>query len=104
VLVASTYASSVSNPNASAPLVLRIGHEELFIRKCYEVLSIINDILIAVWFIVGSALFFSEETTTLGTWLFLLGSIELGIRPIIRLSRHLHLRRARLPSGSDQDF
>lgn len=85
-------------------MVFRIGREELFIRKCYEVVSIVNDILIAVWFIVGSALFFSEATTTLGTWLFLIGSIELGIRPIIRLSRHLHLRRVQVPHESDQDF
>ena len=37
---------------------LHIGHDELVIRCRYETLSIINEILVAVWFIVGSILFF----------------------------------------------
>lgn len=90
--------------SASSPLVLRLGHEELVIRYRYEVASIVNDLLIAVWFIVGSALFFSESTTTMGTWCFLLGSVELALRPAIRLGRHLHLRRLHAATESDQDF
>ncbi|MDR7301449.1 YrhK family protein [Haloactinomyces albus] len=88
----------MSDHAGSTPLVLRIGHEELLIRRRYEVLSIGNDILIALWFTVGSALFFFESTTTAGTWLFLVGSIELAIRPVIRLSRRMHLQRLR-PAG-----
>lgn len=89
--------------------MLRIGDDELLIRKRYEVLSILNDILIALWFVLGSVLFFWESTTTWGTWLFLAGSIELAVRPVIRLSRHVHLRRYQ-PSmegtalGSTHDF
>jgi len=37
---------------------LRIGHEGLVLRKRYEILSIVNDILVAVWFVIGSILFF----------------------------------------------
>lgn len=79
----------------SEPLVVTIGHEELVLRRRYEVLSILNDILVAVWFIIGSVLFFSPDTTEAGTWLFLIGSIELLIRPVIRLGRNVHVRRAR---------
>jgi hypothetical protein len=85
-------------------LVIHIGHEELLIRRRYEVLSIANDLLIAVWFMAGSILFFKESTTTAGTWLFLIGSIELAIRPVIRLTRHLHLQRLSAPAESAQDF
>lgn len=88
------------------PLVLTIGHEELVIRKRYEVLSIGNDLLIAVWFVIGSVLFFFESTTFAGTWLFVVGSVQLAIRPLIRLRRHLHLRRFQ-PQGpieTPQDF
>lgn len=74
-------------------LILRLGHEELTIRQRYEVASIINDIFIAVWFIIGSILFFNEDTTTIGTWFFLLGSIQLLIRPVIRLTRRIHITR-----------
>lgn len=80
---------------ANAPLVVRVGRDELVIRQRYEIVSIANDILIALWFIAGSILFFTSDTITAGTWCFLLGSVELLIRPLLRLSRHLHLRHLR---------
>ncbi|WP_019855581.1 YrhK family protein [Actinopolyspora mortivallis] len=94
------------DPSSSTPLVLRIGHEELLVRRRYEALSIANDILVALWFAAGSVLFFWESTSTTGTWLFLVGSIELAVRPVIRLSRQLHLRRMHTgsPGESAQDF
>lgn len=87
-------------------IALRVGHEELRIRGVYETISIINDVMVALWFIVGSVLFFSESTTTTGTWLFLIGSIQLLIRPVIRLSRRLHLARVGRgnPTDSARDF
>jgi hypothetical protein len=83
---------SSTSATASA-LTLHLGRDELVIRQRYEALSIVNDILIGVWFTVGSFLFFSESTTTAGTWLFVIGSIELLIRPAIRITRVVHLRR-----------
>lgn len=77
---------------------IRIGHDELVIRQRYEAASIVNGILIALWFIVGSIMFFSEEWTMVGTWCFLAGSIELLIRPLIRPSRQTHLRRIGQPT------
>lgn len=74
-------------------LKIDIGHEELVIRRRYEALSIGNDVLIALWFLVGSILFFWESTATAATWCFLLGSVEFLARPAIRLSRHFHLQR-----------
>lgn len=75
------------------PLVLRIGREELTIRTRYEVASIINDILIGGWFLVGSILFFYPARNDLAIWLFVIGSVEMLIRPVIRLARRLHLQR-----------
>ena len=72
-------------------LDLDFGNTELVLHNRYETLSIANDVLIALWFIAGSILFFNESTTTAGTWLFLAGSIELLIRPVIRLSRNIHI-------------
>lgn len=88
---------------------MTIGHEELTIRKRYEVVSILNDVLVALWFVVGSVLYFSDGTVTAGTCCFLLGSIQLLIRPMIRLSRHLHLQRISpsppfWPAEASQDF
>lgn len=74
-------------------LNLPFSHDELQLRQRYEIASISNDMLIAIWFIVGSVLFFFESTTYAGTWLFLIGSVQLAVRPAIRLSRRVHLTR-----------
>lgn len=73
--------------------ILHIGNDELVIRQRYTVLSILNDILVGLWFVIGSVFFFYESLTYVGTWFFVIGSIELLIRPIIRLSRQVHLKR-----------
>jgi hypothetical protein len=90
------------------PLVFTIGREELVIRRRYEVVSIVNDILIALWFLIGSILFFSDDTTYAGTWFFVVGSVELLIRPAIRLARRVHLQRVPgtegVPPGAGPDF
>lgn len=89
-------------------LVFTLGRRELVIRRRYEALSIVNDILIAVWFTLGSVMFFSDAWTYTGTWLFVLGSIELLIRPTIRLIRQVHLQRLPgrrdAPTELDHDF
>lgn len=83
---------NASTPSpASNTLVLHLGHEELVIRQRYETLGILNDVLIGLWFLVGSFLFFSSSTVVAGTWLFVLGSVEMLIRPLIRLVRRVHL-------------
>ena len=88
---------------------MRVGRHELVISRRYEVPSIVNDLMIGIWFAVGSILFFSASTTRDGTWLFLIGSVQLLIRPIIRLTRNLHLQRIGPPGGdplvgSSHDF
>ncbi|MCR4514595.1 YrhK family protein [Aeromicrobium sp. 50.2.37] len=84
-------------------LTLTVGRETLVIRQRYETLSIVNDVLVALWFLAGSILFFWESTTTIGTWFFVAGSVELLVRPLIRLVRRFHLQRAGDPSRRD-DF
>jgi hypothetical protein len=81
------------------PIVIHIGREEITLRRRYEIVSIANDILIGLWFLVGSFLFFHDSTVTAGTWLFVIGSIEMLIRPAIRLARHIHIGRVGGPAA-----
>jgi hypothetical protein len=85
------------------PLEVHLGHEEIVVRRRYETLSIANDVLIALWFVAGSVLFFWESTTLIATWFFLLGSLEFLARPAIRLARRVHLRRVRGSDHVDDD-
>ncbi|MQA10334.1 MAG: hypothetical protein GEU98_17620 [Pseudonocardiaceae bacterium] len=89
---------SAPQPAEPRPIVVHIGNEELIIRRRYEVASILNDMLIAIWFAVGSVFFLFEDLLVVGTWLFIVGSVQLAIRPAIRLRRRVHLRRFN-PSG-----
>lgn len=78
-------------------LTLRMGHEELTIRKRYETLSIANDFLIAVWFLLGSVFFLYPSLETPAVWMFILGSAQFMIRPTLRLAHQVHLKR--IPTG-----
>lgn len=79
--------------NADNPLTLQLGHEELVIRKRYETLSIANDFLIAIWFLVGSILFLYPSLARPAAWLFIIGSFQFLVRPSLRLISHIHLKR-----------
>src|SRR5699024_8346116 len=93
--------SDREHPSALIPL----GPEVLVIRNRYESLSMANALTLGVWLTIGSVLSSSEATTTAATALFLLGSVQMLIRPVIRLSRRSHLRcRGYDESGTQQDF
>lgn len=73
-------------------ITLTLGHQELVLRQRFELLSIINDIGICLFFTVGSVAFYWHELFNLGVTLFVIGSVQLGIRPAIRLARRVQLR------------
>ncbi len=74
-------------------LKARSGQEELIIRRRYEITSIINDFLIAIWFLLGSILFLFPEYEKAAIWMFIIGSFQFLIRPTIRLLSHIHMKR-----------
>lgn len=80
------------------PLTVKLGREELVIRRRYELVSIVNDFFIAVWFLIGSILFLFPEYETAAVWLFIIGSFQFLIRPTIRLVSHIHIQR--IPSSN----
>ena len=82
-----------SSAEGASSLTIRIGPQELVIRRRYEAASSVNDVLIGLWFLIGSVFFFFDSLTRAGTVLFVIGSVEMLIRPVVRLARHLHLQR-----------
>ena len=74
------------------------GHEQLVIHRRYETASILNDFLVSFWFLIGSVMFFYPAWVYTGTWLFVVGSAQLLVRPCLRLAHNIHLRR--LPGSS----
>jgi len=76
------------------PRKKHLSPEHARLYAAYELLFTIVDFSAAVLFIVGSILFFNEDTTYAGTWLFLIGSIFFGLKPCIRLVREWRLLQA----------
>ncbi|WP_330446230.1 YrhK family protein [Kocuria rhizophila] len=77
-------------------------HHEIVIRGRYETLSMTHDILIGIISLVGSFLFFNDSTMYVATWLFVVGSALMLIRPSIRITRRVHLQRI-APNRSPED-
>jgi hypothetical protein len=74
---------------------LQMGKFEIFFRKKYRFLSIMNDLTLGIWFLIGSILFLFPDTKMFGTILFILGSAQLLGRPILKLIHAFYIKRNR---------
>ncbi|MEP3351093.1 MAG: YrhK family protein [Marinomonas sp.] len=72
-------------------LDLDIDSEHIVIQRRYEALGALNDLLIAVWFLIGSFFFLNDSLVESGTWLFIVGSAQLIIKPMIKLISLIHV-------------
>ncbi len=70
-----------------------MGSDHIIIARRYRALGALNDLFIAVWFLTGSILFFFDSLMTGGTWLFVVGSLQLLLRPAITLAELVHVKR-----------
>lgn len=86
--------------HASHELDIKFGNHEAVIERRYQVAATLNDLLIAIWFLIGSFMFLSPQMQDSGVWLFILGSGQLLVRPIIKLTRLIHITRIQRQQGS----
>ncbi|QQA42520.1 YrhK family protein [Pelagovum pacificum] len=72
-------------------------------RHIYAVFELVYtavDFTAAMFFLVGSIMFFWESLMFSATWFFVLGSILFGVKPSLRLAREIKLARL----GDDEDL
>jgi len=72
---------------------VRKTEAEAELRRVYDWLSIGNDLAIGLEFLIGSICFLPGKNEHLGVWLFIAGSSQLLIRPMILIVRKAHLGR-----------
>lgn len=72
--------------------VFSVAGEHLAIKHRYEALGALNDFFIALWFLVGSMFFLDNTLVIDGTWLFIVGSAQLMLKPAIKLAGLIHVR------------
>jgi len=70
---------------------ISLGRRTVVLNHRYEALSILNDIFIGIFFTAGSVLFFFTDLENWAITLFLLGSIDFLLRPVIRLARRMNV-------------
>lgn len=81
-----------------------IGQRHIIIQRRYEALGALNDLLIAIWFLIGSFFFLNESLTQDGTWLFIVGSAQLIIKPLIKLTSLVHVKKAFSKLNQHNDY
>lgn len=89
---------------ADPPARIDVGNEEVVISNRYESLSILNDILIGIFFFAGSILFYFKPLEFWAVTLFVLGSVDFLLRPTIRIARRIHLKRLGKPDDRASQY
>ncbi|XPV69821.1 MAG: YrhK family protein [Halarcobacter sp.] len=74
-------------------LDLDIGNKHIVLQRRYEAIGAINDLFIAIWFLVGSIFFLYDSLLHDGTWLFIIGSAQFLIKPLIKIVSLIHVSR-----------
>lgn len=74
---------------------INLKNRHIAIQRRYDFLSTLNDLLIAVWFLIGSFFFLNDALVQSGTWLFIVGSAQLLIKPAIKMTSLIHVERVR---------
>ncbi|MBM9615829.1 YrhK family protein [Desulfobulbus rhabdoformis] len=77
----------------NSELDINLGHRHVVIQRRYEALGACNDLFIAVWFLLGSFFFLNDQLVKGGTWLIIVGSAQLLIKPLIKLTSLVHVGR-----------
>ena len=80
----------------------RMSHTRREIFDRYEKAYTLADAGAALFFVTGSVLFFSEQTQTAGTWMFLLGSLLFLVRPGVTMLREYHIAHLPIPGDDDR--
>ena len=81
------------NVDRAVKKFVRKSREERSINRLYDWLSIGNDFAVGIEFLVGSIEFLPNYDATFGVYLFIVGSTQLLIRPVIALGRKIHLHK-----------
>lgn len=74
-------------------LNLQLGKIEVAFNKRYRFISLLNDLTLGLEFLIGSILFLFESTKSMGHILFIIGSIQLLGRPIIKIMHAFYISR-----------
>ncbi|MFD1677733.1 YrhK family protein [Alicyclobacillus fodiniaquatilis] len=79
--------------NGNEIIDVNFEQRKVVIHERYEKLRILSDLLLGIWFLSGSIMFFYKHWTYWGTWLFVIGSVQMLIGPSIKIIHKLHMKK-----------
>ncbi|MEF3329444.1 YrhK family protein [Oceanobacillus sp. M60] len=91
-------------PKSNQELDLHVSRVELKVTSIYKLLYQLNDLILGLVFLTGSFLFFSDNTMFAGTVLFVIGSIQMLVRPIISIIHDFHLSKVKQKQKRDKNI
>ncbi|MBB6451642.1 hypothetical protein HNQ94_000063 [Salirhabdus euzebyi] len=74
---------------------IKIGQHEIIIDERYEFIYNLNDVFIALFFLIGSILFLWDSLEIYAIWMFIVGSALFLLRPLIQFIKRFHLKNVR---------
>ncbi|SFD38381.1 YrhK-like protein [Lentibacillus persicus] len=74
-------------------LDVQVGTFEFSFNKKYRFIALSNDIVLGIFFLVGSVFFLFEPLKTAGAVLFIIGSAQLLARPILKIFHAIYFTR-----------
>ena len=62
---------------------------EVYFKRKYTFFQLVGDVLVGIFFVTGSILNFFPSTELFGRIAYLLGSLSLTIRPLLKIIRNM---------------
>lgn len=69
------------------------GPFEIYFKEKYASLQILADVIVGVFFVIGSILNFMESMQLLGSVSYLIGSVALALRAVLKILRRTYIYR-----------
>lgn len=82
---------------------VQVGKHIIFFNKNYRYIFIINELLLGIEFVVGSVFFFYESLKTAGIIIFIVGSAQMFLRPVLKIFHAVSLKKIGQTGTHDWD-
>ncbi len=78
-------------PDKEEDIEIKTGRFRLYFQNRYTLISLVNDILTGVFYIIGSLATLTDIPDIYGTYLYLIGGVFLTARPILKIFHNVFI-------------
>lgn len=78
-------------PDKEEDIEIKSGRFRLYFQNRYTLISLVNDILTGIFYIIGSLATLTDIPDIYGTYLYLIGGVFLTARPILKIFHNVFI-------------